>query len=174
MLRVVCSSASPSPTWEGGWFDGVHDHHSKGQQKVQVVIMDLNFQPQTASNPSQSWSKVDPNMYSQCFLGMARNSEGWCQQCQSLDHTTDSCPSQHSLPCKSPWHPSPHYQSLEHLLVLSQYAYYIISMMVTASLVRMFEARGSHSARHCSTQQPAEDKGYQQPWLTESQILDCL
>jgi len=56
------------------------------------VIYDQNFRQEAASIPSQSWAKIDPSIYSQCFLGMAKSAEGWCQTCQSLDHTSDHCP----------------------------------------------------------------------------------
>ena len=56
------------------------------------VVYDQNFRQEAASNPDQPWGKIDPSIYSQCFLGMAKSAEGWCQTCQSLDHTSDSCP----------------------------------------------------------------------------------
>ena len=54
------------------------------------VVYDQNLRQEAASNPSQSWEKIDPSIYSQCFLDMAKSAEGWCHTCQSLDHTSDN------------------------------------------------------------------------------------
>ena len=54
-------------------------------------------------NNMQSWAKIDPSIYSQCFLGMARSTEGWCQWCQSLEHTSEMCPGGPSMSWKCPW-----------------------------------------------------------------------
>lgn len=68
------------------------------------VIYDQNFRQEAVSSPTQPWSKVDPSIYSQCFLGMAKSQEGWCQTCQSLDHATHNCPAGgSSTPRKRPW-----------------------------------------------------------------------
>ena len=56
------------------------------------MIYDQNFRQDAAGNPSQSWAKVDPSCYAQCFTGQAKSFENWCSQCQSLDHTAASCP----------------------------------------------------------------------------------
>ena len=48
----------------------------------------------------QTWAKVDPSIYSLCFTGQAICSENWCSQCQSIDHTLQSCPLK---PRKRPW-----------------------------------------------------------------------
>ena len=66
---------------------------------------DQNFRQEASCNPSQSWAKIDPSIYSQCFLGMAKSAEGWCHTCQSLDHTSDNCPagSSASTTRKRPW-----------------------------------------------------------------------
>ena len=134
------------------------------------VVYDLNFRQEAASNPSQSWSKVDPSMYSQCFLGMARSPEGWYQQCQSLDHTTGNCPSQRSLPRKRPWQPSPRYQSLEPpassrpvCILYNKYHGDCKFGMRCKFWHACSKCKGSHPAKHCSTQQLAEIKGSQQP-----------
>ena len=69
------------------------------------VVYDQNFRQEASCNPSQSWAKIDPSIYSQCFLGMAKSAEGWCHTCQSLDHTSDNCPagSSASTTHKRPW-----------------------------------------------------------------------
>ncbi len=40
------------------------------------VVYDQNFRQEAVSNPAQPWSKLDQ---SKCFLGMAKEAEGWCQ-----------------------------------------------------------------------------------------------
>ena len=45
---------------------------------------------QPATQPSCVRKKIDPSIYSECFLGMAKSAKGWCQTCQSLDHSSDS------------------------------------------------------------------------------------
>ncbi len=47
------------------------------------MVYDQNFRQEAASNPTQSWAKVDPGIYK------CRN---WCSKCQGLDHTSDNCP----------------------------------------------------------------------------------
>lgn len=64
------------------------------------IVYDQNFRIEAASSPAQSWAKVDPSIYSQCFLGMAKSPEGWCQRCQCLDHSTDNCPASYLPPRK--------------------------------------------------------------------------
>jgi hypothetical protein len=56
------------------------------------VVDDQNFRQEAAGNPGQSWAKVDPSIYPQCFTGQAVSSESWCSRCQCLDHTTPNCP----------------------------------------------------------------------------------
>lgn len=56
------------------------------------VIYDQNFRLEVAGNTSQSWAKVDPSIYAQCFTGQAVSPENWCTQCQGLDHTSARCP----------------------------------------------------------------------------------
>ena len=67
------------------------------------VVYDQNFRQEVAGSREAVWARVDPSIYSQCFLGMARNTEGWCQKCQSLDHASEDCPSARSLSRKRPW-----------------------------------------------------------------------
>ena len=56
------------------------------------VIYDQNFRMEMAGNPTQSWAKVDPSLYAQCFTGQAFSSENWCSECQGLYHTSGRCP----------------------------------------------------------------------------------
>ena len=55
------------------------------------VIYDENFRLEVAGNV-QSWARVDPSIYAQCFTGQAVSSDNWCSQCQGLDHSTLKCP----------------------------------------------------------------------------------
>lgn len=67
------------------------------------VIYDQSFR-QEAVGSSQPWAKIEPSIYSQCFLGMAKDAEGWCQNCHSLDHPSSNCPmGTSSNPRKRPW-----------------------------------------------------------------------
>lgn len=70
------------------------------------VVYDTNFRMEVAGKPDAAWAKVDPSIYSQCFMGMAVSTEGWCQRCQSLDHGTGDCPTSRSMPRKRPWQPA--------------------------------------------------------------------
>ena len=65
------------------------------------VVYDQNFRQEAAGNPLQSWAKVDPSIYAQCFTGQAVSAENWCAKCQYLDHTSVNCPYRQR---KSPWH----------------------------------------------------------------------
>lgn len=56
------------------------------------LVYDQNFRQEAANNPSQSWSKVDPSIYAQCFTDQALTSENWCEQCHGLDHISSQCP----------------------------------------------------------------------------------
>ena len=56
------------------------------------VVYDQNFRQEAAGNPHQSWARVEPSIYAQCFTGQAVSTENWCSRCQCLDHTTSSCP----------------------------------------------------------------------------------
>ena len=67
------------------------------------VVYDLNFRQEVAGKPEAVWARVDPSIYSQCFLGMAKSTEGWCQKCQSLDHGTADCPAGQGLSKKRQW-----------------------------------------------------------------------
>ena len=56
------------------------------------VVYDSSFQQEMAGSPGQSWARVDPSIYSLCFFGQNVTGENWCTLCQSLDHTSQTCP----------------------------------------------------------------------------------
>ena len=58
------------------------------------IVYDQNFRQEAAGNPSQSWVKVEPSLYAQCFTGQEVQGEGWCTICQGVDHSTADCPFQ--------------------------------------------------------------------------------
>lgn len=64
------------------------------------IVYDQNFRQEAAGNPAQSWAKVDPSVFAQCFTGQAMSAESWCAKCQSLDHTSTNCPYRQK---KRPW-----------------------------------------------------------------------
>lgn len=64
------------------------------------VVYDQNFRQEAAGNPTQSWAKVDPSIYAQCFTGQAISAENWCTKCQCLEHTSVNCPYRQR---KRPW-----------------------------------------------------------------------
>lgn len=65
---------------------------AKASQRYRWVVYDQNFWQEAAGNPHQSWARVEPSIYAQCFTGQAISAENWCTRCQCLDHTTSSCP----------------------------------------------------------------------------------
>ena len=57
------------------------------------VIYDINFRQDAAANPTRFWAFAHPCMYTQCFTDMGKDAtDKCCRSCQSLDHTTSSCP----------------------------------------------------------------------------------
>lgn len=56
------------------------------------IVYDQNFRQDAAETGKKDWSKVEPSIYTQCFTGASVNQEGWCRQCHSVDHGTESCP----------------------------------------------------------------------------------
>ena len=66
--------------------------YAKRFQWPSWVIYDQNFRQEMATRPGLVWSRADPAIFSQCFLGMAKQSaEAWCRYCHSVDHTSDLC-----------------------------------------------------------------------------------
>ena len=57
---------------------------------------------------NKQWAEVDPNVYAQCFTGMALRAEAWCRYCHVFDHTSENCPGRQiqSLLMKRPF-PTP-------------------------------------------------------------------
>ena len=55
------------------------------------LVYDQNFR-QAAESGNCEWSKIDPNIYAQCFNGMAISDEGWCRHCHSIEHAAENCP----------------------------------------------------------------------------------
>ena len=54
---------------------------SKASQKYRWLswfIYDQNFCQDAAGHPSQSWAKVVPRPYTQCYTGQAVSAENWC------------------------------------------------------------------------------------------------
>ena len=64
------------------------------------VMYDMSFRQEMAGVTGTSWAKVEPSIYSLCFTGQALNSDNWCQNCQTLDHTPNTCLLR---PRKRPW-----------------------------------------------------------------------
>ena len=58
------------------------------------VVYDQNFRQEAAGNSDQSWTKVEPSLYAQCFTGQEARRENWCRTCQSVDHPSTACPYQ--------------------------------------------------------------------------------
>ena len=83
MLQVGVRSHSSAQAREGGRPNGLHGHHRKGQSEISIIY-DQYFRMETAGNPTQSWAKVDPSLYAQCFTGQARVTENWCTHWQAL------------------------------------------------------------------------------------------
>ena len=80
------------------------------------VVYDQNFRQEVANMLGMTWAKVNPSIYLQYFINMAANTEGWCKQCQSIEHPSDRCPdappldpvphqgqSRGASVCKRPW-----------------------------------------------------------------------
>ena len=66
--------------------------YAKRFQWPSWVIYDQNFRQEMASRPGLLWTRAEPAMFAQCFLGLAKNSaEAWCRYCHSVDHTSDVC-----------------------------------------------------------------------------------
>ena len=56
------------------------------------IVYDQNFRQEAANNLAQSWTKVEPSIYAQCFTGQAISPENWCVHCHCLDHANKGCP----------------------------------------------------------------------------------
>lgn len=56
------------------------------------VVYDQHFRQEAADNGLKDWAKVDPSIYTQCFMNVAVIDDKWCKKCQSIDHGTTICP----------------------------------------------------------------------------------
>ena len=96
MLCYLRGSYGNSPTTSHSGTDGIPDWDHQMCKEVQMAILgiyDINFRQDAAANPTRSWAFVYPSMYTQCFTDMGKDAtDEWCKSCQSLDHTTNSCP----------------------------------------------------------------------------------
>lgn len=54
------------------------------------LIYDQNFRME-AVGCSQSWARVEPGLYAQCFTGQAWTTENLCTTCQGMDHSSARC-----------------------------------------------------------------------------------
>ena len=56
------------------------------------VVYNQNFRQEAADSGCKDWSKVDPSIYTQCFMNTSLSGESWCRICQSIDHWSSTCP----------------------------------------------------------------------------------
>jgi len=56
------------------------------------VVYDQNFRSEVANQPDRLWAISDSDLYGQAFTNQLIAMESWCTICQSLDHTSGSCP----------------------------------------------------------------------------------
>ena len=56
------------------------------------VIYDATFRQEMAGLSGASLARIDPSIYSLCVTGQAISVENWCPNCQTLDHTQQTCP----------------------------------------------------------------------------------
>ena len=88
--------------------DGLYCNNYHSQQEIQVASLGglwPKLPPGSSQQPSPAVAakKIDPSIYSQYFLGMAKSAEGWCQTCQSMDHSSDSWPAGSSTSASHKW-----------------------------------------------------------------------
>ena len=92
LFTAVKASAQPSLIPELMAYMAEMAKFAKRFQWPSWVIYDQNFRQEMASRPGLMWSRAEPTIFSQCFLGMAKNSaEAWCRYCHSVDHASDIC-----------------------------------------------------------------------------------
>ena len=95
MLLIVCSGPGRSPTPRVPEIMAYQTIILKASQKYRRpswVVYDQKFCQDAAGNLSQSWAKVEPSLYAQCFTGQAVSAENWCSRCHSLEHASINCP----------------------------------------------------------------------------------
>ena len=92
VLLTVVAKKFPERIAEFMSYQSIIAKASQKYRWLSWVVYDQNFRKEAAGNPSQSWAKVDPSIYAQCFTGQGLSTESWCARCHSLDHTSASCP----------------------------------------------------------------------------------
>ena len=73
MLCPVRVSGSKTQAREAGRPYGIHESNCQSEQEVSVASMGrlwVNFRQEVAGKPEALWARVDPSIYSQCFLGI--------------------------------------------------------------------------------------------------------
>ena len=72
------------------------------------VMYDTSYRQEAADTGKYDWSKIEPSLHAQCFVGMAISSEGWCSLCHSVEHLRHNCPLSPQLPPReAPKRPPP-------------------------------------------------------------------
>ena len=78
-------------------FVSVHEHRSKSQHEIQVAFVDcVRSKLSPKSGRQQTKGLVQSRsqyVHTQSFTNAAFSNENWCKVCQSIDHSTDVCPS---------------------------------------------------------------------------------
>ena len=94
-LQCYASSEGDTSTSEYPRADGLSGRYRKGQQKVQVAIMDC-VRPKLSSGGSRKPKPVvgESGAKPVCPMFYGAGSEGWCTTCQGVDHSTADCPFQ--------------------------------------------------------------------------------
>ena len=92
LFTAVKASFQPAITSELMAYMSEMGKYAKRFQWPSWVIYDQNFRQEMASRPGLMWTRAEPTIFAQCFLGMAKQSaEAWCKYCHSVDHASDLC-----------------------------------------------------------------------------------
>ena len=90
VFSAVKASFQPSITPELMAYLTEMGKYAKRFQRPSWIIYDQNVRQEMALRPGLMWSRAEPTIFSQCFLGMAKNSaEAWCKYYHSVDHASD-------------------------------------------------------------------------------------
>ena len=101
-LPVVKASFLPSIMPELMAYMTEIGKYAKRFQWPSWVIYDQNFRQEMSSRPGLMWTRAEPTIFTQCFLGMAKHSaEAWCKYCHSMDHALDLCGRPQEKPLRS-------------------------------------------------------------------------
>ena len=92
LLTAVATRKKPEKTAELIAYMCIISKASQKYKWPSWIIYDQNFRMEVAGNSTQSWARVDPGLYAQCFTGQARSIENWCTTCQGIDHASARCP----------------------------------------------------------------------------------